>query len=144
MKKLISLSLAVIMMFSMAVSVFAAENENITPLLNRDLKITYNGNFQTFTDVNGNIVYPLSYNDTTYLPVRAVSSLVNLPIAWDGANYTVVLGGDAEVPVPAQYPDGRWRHRQLQLRQSQKWLAWPRFRCDIPVPDHHHPHLLIY
>ena len=105
MKKLISLSLAVIMMFSMAVSVFAAENESIKPLLNRDLRISFDGEFKTFTDVNGNIVYPLSYNDTTYLPVRAISNLVDLPIRWDSETYSVAIGGNFEIE-PAAEPIG--------------------------------------
>lgn len=99
MKKLISLSLAVIMMFSMAVSVFAAENENIDAVLDRRIKVTYNGELQTFTDANGKIVYPIVYQGTTYLPVRAASALVKLPVQWDGANYTVVLGEKTEQPV---------------------------------------------
>ena len=105
MKKLISLSLAVIMMFSMAVSVFAAENENIDAVLDRRIKVTYNGELQTFTDANGKIVYPIVYEGTTYLPVRAASALVKLPVRWDGENYTVVLGGDG-APYEAAAPVG--------------------------------------
>ena len=105
MKKFLSLSLAVIMMFSMAVSVFAAENENIDAVLDRRIKVTYNGELQTFTDANGKIVYPIVYQGTTYLPVRAASALVKLPVQWDGANYTVVLGGDG-APYEAAAPVG--------------------------------------
>ncbi|MBR5265806.1 MAG: hypothetical protein IKV63_04245 [Clostridia bacterium] len=105
MKRFLSLMLAVVMMLSLSVSAFANEKENIKPLLNRDLKIIYDGEFRTFTDVNGNIVYPLSYNDTTYLPVRAISNLINLPISWDSTTYSVVLGGDAKIE-PAADPIG--------------------------------------
>ena len=105
MKRFLSLGLAVIMMFSMAVSVFAAENENIDAVLDRRIKVTYNGELQTFTDANGKIVYPIVYQGTTYLPVRAASALVKLPVQWDGANYTVVLGGDG-APYEAAAPVG--------------------------------------
>lgn len=70
----------------------AANNETISAMLNREIKITYNGEVQTFKDVSGNVVYPISYNGTTYLPVRAVSNLVKLPVNWDANNNTVILG----------------------------------------------------
>ena len=35
--------------------------------------IRYNGETQTLFDANKNRVYPITYNGTTYLPVRAVS-----------------------------------------------------------------------
>lgn len=43
-------------------------------------------------DVNGNPVYPLLYNGTTYLPIRAVSNMLGLNVDWDGATQTVLLG----------------------------------------------------
>ena len=86
MKRFLSLGLAVILMLSISISAFAAENENITATLDRRIKVTYNGELQTFTDANGKFVYPIVHEGTTYLPVRAVSNLVNLPVEWDGAN----------------------------------------------------------
>ena len=105
MKRFLSLGLAVILMLSISISAFAAENENITATLDRRIKVTYNGELQTFTDANGKIVYPIVYQGTTYLPVRAASALVKLPVEWDGANYTVVLGGD-KAPYEAAEPVG--------------------------------------
>ena len=105
MKRFLSLGLAVILMLSISISAFAAENENITATLDRRIKVTYNGELQTFTDANGKIVYPIVYEGTTYLPVRAASALVKLPVEWDGANYTVVLGGD-KAPYEAAEPVG--------------------------------------
>lgn len=71
-------------------------NETIKVILNRDIKIYYNNKAQTFTDVTGKIVYPLSYNGTTYLPVRAVSNLFGLKIDWDGVNNTVNIRKEQE------------------------------------------------
>lgn len=64
---------------------------SVTASLNRGVKVTLNGDVQTFYDANGQTVYPIVYNGTTYLPVRAISSLVNLSIQWDGAANTVRL-----------------------------------------------------
>ena len=72
-------------------------NENIKVLLNKDIKIYYNSKVQTFTDANGKVVYPLSYNGTTYLPVRAVSNLFDLKIDWENKNYTVVIVKNEQV-----------------------------------------------
>lgn len=43
-------------------------------------------------DANGNPVEVFSYNGTTYLPVRAVSEALNIPIQWDGSTQSVYLG----------------------------------------------------
>ena len=69
----------------------AEPNESIEVLLNQEIKIYYNSSIQTFTDVNGKIVYPLSYNGTTYLPVRAVSNLFKLKIEWIAKDNTVSI-----------------------------------------------------
>lgn len=91
---------AMSLVFGLSVGAYAASNnEAIKATLNRDITITYNGAKQTFVDVNGNTVYPISYNGTTYLPVRAVSNLLNLPVVWDGAANTVRLGTDEKQPV---------------------------------------------
>ena len=63
----------------------------ISMLRNEDIKIYYNGEIQTFKDVNGTRVYPLSYNGTTYLPIRAVSNLFNLFIDWESETQTVLI-----------------------------------------------------
>ena len=78
---------------SMFVGAFAASNvEEISALLNYGITIKYNGMAQEFTDATGARVYPISFNGTTYLPVRAVSNLVNLPVEWSSEENTVYLG----------------------------------------------------
>ena len=47
------------------------------------MKIFYNGNLFTPTDVNGNVVETYVFNGTTYLPVRAISNLFNAEINWN-------------------------------------------------------------
>jgi len=92
-KGLMCLVLIIGIVIGTTIGVIAAGNtEEITALLNYGIKINYNGEVQTFKDANGNVVYPISYNGTTYLPVRAVSNLYGIPVDWDGANNTVLLG----------------------------------------------------
>ena len=71
---------------------FIAEpTENIQVLLNDKIRVSYDGMYQTFKDVNENEVYPLSYQGTTYLPVRAISNLFDIKIKWDGNTNSVIL-----------------------------------------------------
>jgi len=64
---------------------------NITALRNEDVKVYYNGQIQSFTDVNGKAVYPLTYNDTTYLPVRAVANMFDMLIDWEEKTNSVII-----------------------------------------------------
>ncbi len=113
MKKMKFLSLSLTMALCLGVGAYAASNnENISALLNREITITYKGEAQSFQDANGNTVYPITYNGTTYLPVRGVSNLVGLPVSWDQATNTVKLGTDEKQPVylvkqPSGKPDSR-------------------------------------
>ena len=72
----------------------AISNTQITAQLRPDFTIIINGVIQEFSDVNGNVVYPVLYNGTTYLPLRAVGNSLGLHVDWDGATQTVVLSGE--------------------------------------------------
>jgi len=68
---------------------------NVWATLSPDIRIVYNGVPATLVDGNGNIVYPLMYNGTTYLPVRSLSNLLGIGIRWDGGTRTVNIGGSS-------------------------------------------------
>ena len=70
----------------------ASTLQEITAYLNSGITVTLDGEAQTFLDANGNRVYPITYNGSTYLPVRAVAGLVGLDVDWDQATQTVILG----------------------------------------------------
>lgn len=63
----------------------------------------------TYTVANGSkIPYSLSYTDdfggdTTYLPVRKISELLDIPITWDGATNTVIIGETSTTPQVTYY-----------------------------------------
>lgn len=67
--------------------------------LKPDISVELNGVRQVFKDANGQTVYPLIYNGTTYLPVRAVSALMKEPVEWDGSSKTVYMGRTLTWPV---------------------------------------------
>lgn len=68
----------------------------ITVYLKPDVKIMYDFELQSFQDVNGKVVYPIIYNGTTYLPVRAISKLMGASIEWDSTTQTVTI--NREIP----------------------------------------------
>ena len=78
-------------------SIRQTEPETVEVVLNCSRAIRYNGTFQIFTNAKGNNVYPISYNGSTYLPIRAISSLFQKGITWDGATSSIYLGkGDVD------------------------------------------------
>ncbi|MBQ7298323.1 MAG: hypothetical protein IJW77_00595 [Clostridia bacterium] len=88
-----SIALVLAMIMCMAVGAFAATNlQEIKAYLNYDLAIRYDGELQTMYDANGKQVVPISYNGTTYLPIRAVGNMMGIDVLWDGENYQVLLG----------------------------------------------------
>lgn len=71
---------------------FAESVERNLKAFYNGIKLVINGQEITPKDANGNIVEPFIVDGTTYLPVRAVASALNLPVDWDGNTNTVYLG----------------------------------------------------
>ena len=57
-----------------------AMTRNVKCILNRRVIILYDGRMQEFHNVKSERVYPFTYEGTTYLPIRALSSLFNKKI----------------------------------------------------------------
>lgn len=91
--KAVSIALSACLLLGIG-AVAAVNSEEITALLSYDVKVEYDGKVQTFKDANNKRVYPIVYEGTTYLPVRAVSNLFKVPVDWNGETQTVILGQD--------------------------------------------------
>lgn len=105
MKKKWILMLAVVMLFAFTAGVVAApEVQQITAKLATDFNITLNGNAWAPKDADGSDLYPLVYNNRTYLPVRAVAEALNVKVDWDAKTSTVILGEAAVAPAPKEEP----------------------------------------
>ena len=64
-----------------------------------NIKICMDGEMIDPKDANGQTVEPFIYNGTTYLPVRAVGTVIGKDVSWDGVEKVVYLGAkpnDAE------------------------------------------------
>lgn len=69
----------------------AAKVKNISVDIHSDFTIVVDGATQVFKDAAGSRVYPMLYNGSTYLPLRAIGGLMGKSVAWDGKTQTVTL-----------------------------------------------------
>ncbi|MEK8211374.1 hypothetical protein [Paenibacillus sp. FSL L8-0463] len=85
------------MVFGMAVTgsagVYAGTNlQKISAYLNHSIGFQVNGADYTPVDGNGKTLAPITYNNTTYLPVRAMADVLKVPVAFDASSNQVILG----------------------------------------------------
>lgn len=88
--------------------------EQITAVY-RNIKLVVDGVLVEPKDANGEAVEPFIYNGTTYLPVRAVATAFNKPVAWDSNNATVYLGGEVDKPAKEL---ALWNRPYLEVSSS--------------------------
>ena len=69
----------------------------------KDILIMYDFEKQNFKDANGNQVYPIVYEGSTYLPIRAIAELMGEDIEWDSKTKTVYIG--SLTPVENEEPE---------------------------------------
>ena len=107
-KKVTVLTVAVLCAASMAVGAASSGLiEKVTSELRPDFKIVIDGQERTFKDVNGNVVYPMLYEGTTYLPVRAIGEIMGKTVYWYEDDKKIELKDekttvtDADVIVPS-------------------------------------------
>ncbi|MCM3629372.1 copper amine oxidase N-terminal domain-containing protein [Paenibacillus glycanilyticus] len=93
MKRTVATMMIAGMTFSGAAGVFAGTNmQKIDAFLNHSIGFKINGSTYIPKDENGNKLAPITYHDTTYLPVRALSNALNTPIQYDGKTNTIYIG----------------------------------------------------
>ena len=106
---------------TLAVGVAAADavRRNITAELRPDITVELNGSKQSLKDGNGNAVYPIIYNGSTYLPVRAVGQLAGMNVNWDSNTQTVELddNGSSTGTATGNYI-GKERAKEIALADA--------------------------
>lgn len=65
--------------------------KQIVAYLNFALNIEVDGEIKEMTDVNGNRVYPITFDGTTYVPVRGLGQLMGANIGWNNETSTVIV-----------------------------------------------------
>ena len=81
-----------VFMFAFVGGVGAATKiEKIEATINHGISIILNGTKWTPKDVNGNVVQPISYKGSTFVPLRAVSEATGAYIEWDQDKQEITL-----------------------------------------------------
>ena len=92
MKKLILKFIFTALIAGAAVSFAYAEDEPVLLYLKPDVAVSLNGEYLGFLNEAGEAVFPINYDGSTYLPVRAVSSLMEQPIEWVASSRMIFIG----------------------------------------------------
>lgn len=93
MKKTVCSLITGILVCSMMLPAFA---ENTNAQLRSDYAIEIDGERCFFTRADGSVALPILYNDTTYLPLRAIGEIMGKNVNWDESTKTVILSGNRE------------------------------------------------
>ena len=65
-------------------------SQAIQALQNTEIKVSLNGEVKTFKDeTTGEVQYPITYHDRTYLPIRNVANLAGLSVDYDRERFTL-------------------------------------------------------
>lgn len=101
-KRLIALVMCIAMTMSIAhaLELEGTEPRSIEISLDDTIVITYENRAQRCLNESGEIVYPATYNNSTYLPVRALCYILGLNITWDNNRRVVNIEDDTSVKTP--------------------------------------------
>lgn len=92
-KKIMVGLLAGSMTFGVAAGVYAGSNmQEIKAYLNGDIQFKVHGADWRPKDTDGNEMMPITYEGSTYVPLRAVSNALNAAVDYDPKTDTVILG----------------------------------------------------
>ncbi len=70
--------------------------QKVTAELNPNVTVQLDGKTQTLKNGSGEVIYPLIYDGSTYLPIRAVADMAGLQVRWDSADKIVKLTTPAD------------------------------------------------
>lgn len=83
--------------------------------LRPDIDVVIDGAERTFYNASGAEVHPISYQDTTYLPVRAIGELMGKNVNWDAATQTISIGGTRVTGTTSGTADRNARVQDISL-----------------------------
>ena len=95
----VTIVLLCVILFSTNVIYASTVSQRISVHLNPDITIVVGDQVKSFYDANGSVVFPIIYQGTTYLPVRAISALMGENIEWDGRSRTIYIGRTLSDPA---------------------------------------------
>ncbi len=100
MKKLSVIATAVLCLISLTIGIAGATViQKIEAQLRPDFTVVYEGKTQTFRNADGDKVYPILYEGSTYLPVRAISNMIDKEVTWYEKDKKIVIEDPPKVTV---------------------------------------------
>ena len=96
MKKFVCAVLSTVMIVSGAFAVSAAQIIREDAELRPDITIVIDDETSYFRSASGDYIYPILFNDTTYLPLRSIGEIMGKNVNWDEANKTITLSGERD------------------------------------------------
>lgn len=98
-KNIILLSLLIIVLFSLFVSVSAiGYYVSIEAVINKNLSMKIDNFEWAPMEEDGSPLRPITYNNRTYLPIRALSEKYDIAIDYDAENQIVLIGNKEWTP----------------------------------------------
>lgn len=91
----------------------ASGSYRVTAELSPDIRVKIDGVERVFYNVQGEEIHPISYADTTYLPLRSIGELMDKNVNWDASTNTATLGGNRVTPDATGTPDKNAREKQI-------------------------------
>ncbi|REK71964.1 hypothetical protein [Paenibacillus paeoniae] len=106
-KKAFIAIISVSMLASMGTGALAATKlQEIKAYLNPEIKVQVDGTYTELRDVNGNAIAPISYKDTNYFPIRAISDALGVAVDYNSATKTIILGEKVDgVSIAKEFKD---------------------------------------
>lgn len=92
-KALTALVLALALFGAFNLVSYAADGlQEINAYLNSNVNFKLDGEEQILKDASGVRTYPITYQGTTYVPIRSVANLLGVNVDWDQATQSILLG----------------------------------------------------
>ena len=107
-KILIYLSIISVILNLFMVTILATgKQELVTAILNRDVKLVWNGDLFEPKD-NEERLYPITYEGRTYVPVRAVAEKSGMSVDWDEPSKSILFGANFNADTGKYYNDSTY------------------------------------
>ena len=78
---------------------------SVTAELSPNVPVRIDGIVQTFYNVQGEEVHPISYAGTTYVPIRAIGEIMGKNVNWDNTTNTATIAGERTTGATNGTPD---------------------------------------
>ena len=135
-KRLLFLILSVsLVLNAIAATVFAMTDgeEIINAILHKNIQMTWNGDeFAPVDPVSNERVYPIVYNDRTYIPARFIAEKAGIAVGWDEGTNTVSF--DTRQEAPSDVPTENTSAEAAATAPADTVTTVPEVPKAIPVP----------